>query len=186
MTTIGYARVSTKAQSLDLQLDALKGAGCDIIFEEKVSATAKARPELNNCFEALKAGAGDCLVVWRLDRLGRNLKELIDTVSRLGQMEIALKSLSENIDTSTATGRMVFHVFALMAEYEKDLIKERVCAAREAAKQRGTEFGRPKKLSAEDWSEVAHLRASGLSMTRIAALKGVNRTTLYKNRKEFF
>jgi DNA invertase Pin-like site-specific DNA recombinase len=175
--------VSTKAQSLDLQLDALKGAGCESIFAEKVSATAKARPELSKCFEALKPE--DCLVVWRLDRLGRNLKELIDTVSRLGNMDVGLKSLSENIDTSTATGRMVFHVFALMAEYEKDLIKERVWAAREAAKQRGTEFGRPKKLSAEDWTEVSHLRASGLSMTRIAALKGVNRSTLYRHRLEF-
>jgi DNA invertase Pin-like site-specific DNA recombinase len=176
---IGYARVSTKSQNLDLQLDALTAANCKKIYKEKISGTANDRPELVKCLKILQPG--DHLVVWKLDRLGRSLKELVNTVSNLADKEVVLLSLSENINTSSTTGRIVFHIFAMMAEYEKDLIRERVLAAREAARTRGTPFGRPTKLGADDWAEVAHLRASGLSMTRVAALKGVSRTTLYRH-----
>jgi DNA invertase Pin-like site-specific DNA recombinase len=175
---VGYARVSTKAQNLSLQLDALKSANCDVIYSEKISGTAQSRPELEKCLETLKPG--DTLIVWRLDRLGRSLRELINTVAKLGERKVVLKSVRENINTSTSLGKMVFNIFALMSEYERDLIKERVLAAREAAALRGLSFGRPKKLNSDDLDEIEQLRASGFSMAQVAAFKNVSRATLYR------
>jgi DNA invertase Pin-like site-specific DNA recombinase len=159
-------------------LDALKVAKCDAIYSEKISGTAQKRPELEKCLETLKPG--DTLVVWRLDRLGRSLRELINTVANLGERKVVLKSISEQINTGTSLGKMVFNLFALMAEYERDLIKERISAAREAAALRGLSFGRPRKLNADDLVEVEHLRASGFSMAQVAAFKKVSRATLYR------
>jgi DNA invertase Pin-like site-specific DNA recombinase len=175
---IGYARVSTKNQSLDLQLEALKKHACERIFSEKVSGTATERPELGKCLDYLRQG--DTLVVWKLDRLGRSLREIVKTVTVLAQREVIIQSITENIDTSSPTGKMIFHIFALIAEYERDLIKERVQAAREAAQTKGASFGRPRKLGLEDLQEIKRLKDSGFSISKIAVLKKVSRATLYR------
>jgi DNA invertase Pin-like site-specific DNA recombinase len=182
MPKFGYARVSTRAQSLDLQLDALKAAGCETIFSEKVSGTAGTRPELKACLEAIQEG--DELVVWRLDRLGRSLVELVNTVAEIAKKEAVLVSLQENIDTQTLTGRTMLNLFGMMAELERDLIRERVQAAKESARARGTAFGRPRKLDADDLIEAEHLRLSGLSIGRVASLKNVSKATLQRYRRE--
>jgi len=142
---IGYARVSTLDQNLDLQLDALKQVGCEKIFQEKITGTKIKREQLQNAIDYLRAG--DVLVVWKLDRLGRSLKDLLLIVNEMNQKGIGLKSLHENIDTTTSTGKLIFHIFASLAEFEKDVIKERTNAGLKAARARGRVGGRPKKLS---------------------------------------
>ena len=142
---IGYARVSTLDQNLDLQIDALNQAGCKKIFQEKITGIKLKREQLQNAIDYLRAG--DVLVIWKLDRLGRSLKDLLLIVNELNQKEIGLKSLHENIDTTTPTGKLIFHIFASLAEFEKDVIKERTNAGLKAARARGRVGGRPKKLT---------------------------------------
>src|SRR5512143_2039821 len=145
---IGYARVSTLEQTLALQQDALTQAGCERTFTDTASGSLRERPGLT---EALAfARPGDTLVVWRLDRLGRSLRHLIDTVSQLQERGIGVKSLQEQIDTTTSGGKLVFHVFGALAEFERDLIRERTHAGLLAARARGRQGGRPKALNPRD------------------------------------
>ena len=146
MEIIGYARVSTQEQKLDMQLDALKKAGCTIIFEEKVSGV-KQRPELEKALSYLREG--DTFVVWKLDRLGRTLKELIFFIDDLNKRDIAFKSISDGIDTNSALGRCQFGIFASLAEYERENIIERTREGLKAARERGKIGGRPVGLSEE-------------------------------------
>lgn len=139
---IGYARVSTPEQCLDLQRDALTAAGCDRIFEDfGVTGAKAARPGLDQALTALEPG--DCLVVWKLDRLGRSLRHLTETLQSLADRDIGFRSLQDAIDTTTAGGRLYFHIMAALAEFERDLISERTKAGMHAAKQRGVHVGRP-------------------------------------------
>lgn len=132
---VGYARVSTKDQTLDLQLDALKKAGCAKIYTETVSGAKAERPALTKLLDAVRAG--DVLVIWKLDRLGRSLKNLIDIVNELLQRKVGLKSLNDPIDTTTSHGRLTFNLFAALAEFERDIIRERTNAGLMAARARG-------------------------------------------------
>ena len=142
---IGYARVSTQEQTLALQQDALTSAGCERILTDTLSGSAAERPGLTQAFTLLRPG--DTLVVWRLDRLGRSLRHLIDTVTTLHERGIGFKSLTEQIDTTTPSGKLVFHVFGALAEFERDLIQERTQAGLRAARARGRVGGRPKALA---------------------------------------
>jgi DNA invertase Pin-like site-specific DNA recombinase len=141
---VGYARVSTFEQNLNLQKDALKAAGCDKIFEDQISGSVSVRPGMDRAMEFLREG--DTLVVWRLDRLGRSLKHLIEVVSRLEEKRIGFKSLQETIDTTSSGGRLIFHIFGALAEFERNLIRERTMAGLSAARARGKKGGRPKAL----------------------------------------
>src|SRR5918992_168705 len=140
---IGYARVSTNEQHLDLQRDALRNAGVSAkhLYTDKITGTKAKRPGLEAALSHLREG--DTFVVWRLDRLGRSLKHLIETVTALQEQHIAFKSITENIDTATPTGRLVFHLFRALAEFERNLIKERTMAGLSAARARGRKGGRP-------------------------------------------
>src|ERR671925_940829 len=142
---IGYARVSTNEQHLDLQRDALRKAGVSSkdIYTDKVTGVKAERPGLQAALSHLREG--DTLVVWRLDRLGRSLKHLIETVTMLKERGVAFKSMTENIDTSTATGQLVFHIFGALAEFERNLITERTIAGLDAARARGRKGGRPRR-----------------------------------------
>jgi DNA invertase Pin-like site-specific DNA recombinase len=142
---IGYARCSTEDQNLTLQLDALKAAGCKKIYNEKVGGKEMERLELTNCLKALRPG--DTLVVWKLDRLGRSLIDLVSIVNNLPKLEVAFESLTEKIDTSTTTGQLIFHIFAALADYERTLIRERTMAGLAAARKRGNIGGRPPILT---------------------------------------
>ena len=143
---IGYARVSTEDQNLDLQRDALTKAGCGSIYEEKASGKGAAgdRPEWTQCLKALRPG--DTLVVWRLDRLGRSLPDLVGIVAELERRNVGLLSLTENIETGSAAGKLIFHVFASLAEFERNLIRERTRAGLDAARARGRFGGRKPKV----------------------------------------
>ena len=143
---IGYARVSTSDQNPNLQTDALKVAGCQKIFVDTISGTKSDRPELNKLKEQLREG--DTMVVWRLDRLGRSLKDLIEWVNYLEKEKVALRSLQESIDTTTSTGKLIFHLFGALAEFERNLIVERTNAGLTAARARGIKGGRKPKLDA--------------------------------------
>src|SRR5882762_5361393 len=145
---IGYARVSTQDQSPALQLDALRAAGCDRIFEEKASGAQRDRPELKAALEYMRDG--DVLVVWKLDRLARSLGQLIDTVDSLKERGIGFRSLTEQIDTTTPAGKLTFHIFGAMAEFERSIIRERTRAGLDAARARGRTGGRPRALSEKD------------------------------------
>lgn len=144
---IGYARVSTQDQNLDLQNDALKKAGCEKIFEDKVSGAKIERKGLDEALEYVRSG--DVLVVWKLDRLGRGLRDLIDKMQDLEKRGVGFKSLTENIDTTTAGGKLIFHIFGSLAEFERSLIKERTMAGLASARARGIKGGRKNKLTAE-------------------------------------
>lgn len=177
---IGYARVSTDDQNLDLQRDALLKAGCGTIYEEAASGKSADRPELEQCRKALRAG--DTLVVWRLDRLGRSLQHLVQIVAELEQKGVAFESLTEKIETSSAAGKLVFHVFAALAEFERNLIRERTNAGLVAARARGRKGGRKPALTPEQIREVkALLRDKNIPVTAIADRYGVSRATIYKN-----
>ena len=139
MSKIGYARVSTRYQNLDLQLSAHHEAGCERIFSEKVSGV-KERPELERCLQYLRPG--DTLVIYKFDRLGRSLRNLVDIIDDLTRREVAIQSIKDNIDANTATGRMMINLFATLAEFERDMIAEKCQAGRKAAKERGVKFGR--------------------------------------------
>src|ERR671926_1549809 len=140
---IGYARVSTDDQNLNLQKDALHKVGCELIFDDMVSGTKARRPGLEQALSHLRSG--DTLVVWRFDRLGRSLRHLIETVTDLQERGIGFKSLTESIDTTTSGGRLVFNIFASLAEFEREIIRERTQAGLKAARARGRKGSRPKK-----------------------------------------
>jgi DNA invertase Pin-like site-specific DNA recombinase len=175
---IGYARVSTTDQNTDLQLQALKAAGCEQIFEDQVSGSSTKRPGLD---QALKlVGKDDVLVVWRLDRLGRSLPHLIEVIGALGDRGAGFRSLTESIDTTTAGGRLVFHMMGALAEFERSLIQERTRAGLEAAKKRGARLGRPPALSPAQIKHAKALIAAGEGPDDIAKSLGVGRSTLYR------
>lgn len=177
----GYARVSTKEQNLNLQTDALKKAGCKKIFSEKISAT-KERPQLEQMKSFLEKG--DTVIVWKLDRLARSLKDLIRLVSDFKQQGIFFISLQDKIDTSSAQGRLVFNIFASLAEFEKDIISERTKAGLLAASARGNNGGRPVGLSRDAEIKamaVHHLyQDKGITISQIKEQTGVSVATIYK------
>jgi DNA invertase Pin-like site-specific DNA recombinase len=174
---IGYARVSTHDQNLDLQMDALKKAGCERIYQEKASGKTAERPELDNCLKALRPG--DRLIVWKLDRLGRSLPHLIDIINKLQTKDIFFESLTENIDTGSPSGKLVFHVFAALADFEKDLIQERVKAGLVAARLKGRIGGRPRKLTHKQIADARLAIKGGLSLCKVAKMFGVSKSTLH-------
>lgn len=176
---IGYARVSTDDQNLDLQRDALKKAGCTVIYEEAISGKSAERPELEQCRKALRTG--DTLVVWRLDRLGRSLSDLVKIVADLEQEKIGFESLTEKIETESAAGKLIFHVFAALSEFERNLIRERTQAGLTAARARGRCGGRKPKLDDKQIREIkVLLRDPDMRVSDVARRYGVSRTTLYK------
>lgn len=181
---IGYARVSTEDQTLDLQRDALKRAQCREIYEEEATGKNTGRPQLEACLKGLREG--DTLIVWRLDRLGRNLADLVGLVADFERRKINFESLTERIETYSPAGRLVFHVFAALAEFERNLIRERTVAGLKAARARGRKGGRPSKLSAKEIKTVrALLRTAEIPVAEIAARFGIARSTLYRTLKPF-
>jgi len=176
---IGYARVSTAEQNLNLQLDALKKAKCKRIYEEHGSGKDSARLELLSCLKALRAD--DVLVVWRLDRLGRSLSELVRIAGQLEHRKIGLESIMEKIETVSSAGKLVFHVFAALAEFERNIIRERTVAGLKAARARGRLGGRPEKLSAKDKQQIrAVLKDPTVRVKDVARRFGVSVATVYK------
>lgn len=179
---IGYARVSTRDQNPDLQTQALKAAGCERIFIEKASGAQRDRPQLQAALDYMRDGAGDALVVWKLDRLARSLRQLIETVEDLGARGIGFRSLTEAIDTTTAGGRLVFNLFGSLAEFEREVIRERTQAGLDAARARGRTGGRPRSLSEEDIRQAKVLLAdSEITAEQVAKRMGVSRSTLYRH-----
>jgi DNA invertase Pin-like site-specific DNA recombinase len=177
---IGYARVSTVDQNLGLQRNALTEAGCTRLFTEQLSGAVTDRPELQQALQF--ARSGDTLVVWKLDRLARSVKQLIDTVEKLRTRGIGFRSLTEALDTTTAQGRLVFHMFSALAEFERSLILERTQAGLAAARRRGLTGGRPPKLSAEDIEVAKTMLANpDIGVTNIAHRLGVSPATLYRH-----
>ncbi len=177
---VGYARVSTQDQDPALQLDALRTAGCKRIFTERASGAQRERPELQTAIRCMRKG--DTLVVWKLDRLARSIKQLIETVEALGEEGIGFRSLTEAIDTTTNGGRLVFHIFAALAEFERSIIRERTIAGLDAARARGRKGGRPPALSANDLAAAkAMLRDPDITVSKIARRLGVVPSTLYRH-----
>ena len=174
---IGYARVSTHDQNLHLQKDALEKAGCEKIYEE-ISGGSRLRPELERTMEMLREG--DTLVIWRLDRLGRSLKHLIELVTELDQRKVGVKSLTESMDTTTSGGKLIFHIFGALAEFERNLIRERTNAGLAAARARGRKGGRPPALD-ERKREVAIklYNEREHSIKEICRIMGISKPTLY-------
>jgi DNA invertase Pin-like site-specific DNA recombinase len=177
MSTIGYARVSTEQQSLLLQKDALEKV-CDQIFEEKESGARRDRPQLKVTLDCLKKG--DTLVVYKLDRLGRSVKDLIDIVNELKDKGVGFRSLNESIDTGSPAGKCFFHVIAAISEMERDLIRERTKAGLESARRQGRTGGRPDKFNASQIQLAKDLDQQGKARTEIAKLLGMSRATLYR------
>lgn len=179
---IGYARVSKTEQNLDLQRDALKKAGCreNNIFTDKITGTKTERKGLEQALSHLREG--DTFVVWRLDRLGRSLKHLIETVTKLHEQHIAFQSITENIDTATATGQLVFHIFGALAEFERNLIRERTLAGLEAARARGRLGGRPElNPSSPKVAMAQKLYADKTNaVSDICQTLNISRATLYR------
>jgi DNA invertase Pin-like site-specific DNA recombinase len=177
MALIGYARVSTTEQDTALQIDALKHIGCDPIFEDTASGVKAERPGLVAALAYLRPG--DTLVVWRLDRLGRSLPHLIETVSGLAERGVGFRSMTESIDSSTAGGRLIFHVFGALGQFERDLIRERTRAGLSAAVARGRKGGRKPVITAEKLSRAREYIANGLNVREAALRIKVSKTTLY-------
>ena len=181
MPLIGYARVSTADQNLDLQLDALKAAGCDPnhIYQEKMSGKKADRPELQYCLKALRPG--DVLIVWRLDRLGRSVADLVNILATLDAQGVGFRSVTEALDSTTAAGRMHCQLLAVLAEFERNLTKERTQAGLAAARARGRVGGRPPALTPSQVIEVqALMRDPQVDVASVAKRYGVSRATLYK------
>ncbi len=178
-TLIGYARISTVEQDEALQVDALRAAGCGRVFVDRASGKLEHRPQLDAMIDQLRPG--DTVVVWRLDRLGRSLRHVIDTVQDLDSRGVAFRSLTENIDTSTPGGRLIFHVFAALAEFERDLIRERTQAGLAAARARGRKGGRPTVWTPEKLRAAQQLHAAGDSdVASIARTLGVSKASVYR------
>ena len=176
---IGYARISTADQNLDLQTDALKAAGCEKFFQDIASGAKDERRGLANAVEF--ARAGDVLIVWKLDRLGRSLKHLIETVNQLHAKGVGFASVQESIDTTTSGGKLIFHVFGALAEFERELIRERTNAGLKAARARGRTGGRKQKLTPKQ-IEMARAMVSdpNISINEICKMLGISKPTLYR------
>jgi DNA invertase Pin-like site-specific DNA recombinase len=186
---IGYARVSTKDQNLSLQKDALRKEGCELIFEEKASGAKSDRPELRRMIDQLRKG--DIVIIWKLDRLGRSLRDLVNLVTEIQDKGAGLKSLNDSIDTTTPQGKLTFHLFAALAEFERDIISERTKAGLESARARGRKGGRPLGLSTEAqrkaiiaealYQQGRNADGKGiLSITEISRELSISRSTLYR------
>ena len=175
---IGYARVSTRDQNLDLQTAALKQAQCDRIFEETMSGAKRARPELERTLDHLRSG--DTLVVWKLDRLGRSVKDLVELVGELEKRGVHFQSVTDNIDTSTPAGRFFFHVMASLAQMERELLVERTRAGLDAARAQGRVGGRKRAMTQSKLESARKLLASGAAPRDVAADLGVSLPTLYR------
>ena len=177
---IGYARVSTPDQSLDLLKDALTKAGCQETFEDVASGAKSSRSGLDQALKYLRRG--DTLIVWRLDRLGRSLRHLVDVVAGLQERGIGLRSLQENIDTATASGKLFLHVFGALAEFERELIRERTLAGLKAAADRGRKGGRPRLMDASkvQLAQTLH-KEKAITVGEICRTLGISKGTLYRN-----
>ena len=175
---IGYARVSTQDQVLDLQTEALQKAGCEKLFEDKISGRLADRPGLTKALEMLREG--DTLVVWKLDRLGRSVKNLVDLVNELHARGVQFKSLTDSIDTATASGRFFFHVMASLAEMERELTVERTRAGLEVARQLGRKGGRKRQMTESKIASAKKLLANGVPPRDVAKNLGVSVPTLYR------
>jgi DNA invertase Pin-like site-specific DNA recombinase len=175
---IGYARVSTEDQSLDLQLDALRQAGCERVFTDKASAAKTHRPGLSEAQSHLRAG--DLLVVWKLDRLGRSVKGLVDLVGELDQQGVQFRSLTDGIDTTTPHGRFFFHMMASLAQMERELTAERTKAGLDAARRRGRMVGRKRRMTPSKIESAKQLLGGGMSPREVAHNLGVSIPTLYR------
>src|SRR5437764_5528719 len=176
---IGYARVSTQDQTLNLQKDALEKIGCSKIFTDTISGAATERKGLDAAVAYVREG--DTLVVWKLDRLGRSLKHLIETITTLNNRKIGFKSLTENIDTTTSGGKLIFHIFGALAEFERDIIRERTLAGLQAARARGRKGGRPKVLTSKTVQmaqQLYHDKANAIA--DICKTLNISRATLYR------
>jgi DNA invertase Pin-like site-specific DNA recombinase len=177
---IGYARVSTQEQDLALQLDALNKEGCERIFQEKASGAQRDRPELKAALGYMRKG--DTLVVWKIDRLARSLKQLIETIESFQDRGIGLKSMQDPIDTSSPSGKLVFHIFAALAEFERGVIRERTTAGLRAARERGRVGGRPPALSTKDLQAArAMLKDCDITVAAVARRLNVAASTLYRH-----
>ncbi|MCB1068583.1 MAG: recombinase family protein [Simkania sp.] len=177
---IGYARVSTFDQNPQLQIDALVDAGVDIrhLYEEKVSGSHLNRPRLKDALEFMKKG--DVLVVWKLDRLGRSLQDLIGIIEDLKKREIGFKSLTEGIDTTTSGGMLIFHIFGSLAQFGRELTRERTLAGLEAARRQGRKGGRPRSLNNEQCETLKELIEQGKGVSHIARILNTSRFTVYR------
>lgn len=176
---IGYARVSTQDQTLDLQKDALQKAGCDRIFTDTASGAKAERVGLDEALSHLREG--DSLVVWKLDRLGRSLRHLIETITGLNNRKIGFKSITEAIDTTTSGGKLIFHIFGALAEFERDIIRERTQAGLNAARARGRKGGRPKALTPKKQEQLQTLyNDKNRSIDEICRTLNISRATLYR------
>lgn len=176
---LGYARVSTTDQDAALQIDALTAAGCYRVFVDTISGSLDHRPELEKLMDQLRPG--DTLVVWRLDRLGRSIRHLIDQLQILSERGVGFRSLQWTIDTTSSGGRLVFHVFAALAEFERDLIRERTHAGLAAARARGRKGGRPPALSPDQVKAARRMyEQNEMTVAQIGAVLGVSRATIYR------
>jgi len=175
---LGYARVSTTAQDPALQHDALTAAGCYRVWTDTASGALTVRPALDDVLERL--GPGDVLVVWRLDRLARSLRHLLQLIDELTSRGVGFRSLTESIDTTTATGRLVLHLFGALGEFERDLLRERTAAGLEAAASRGRRGGRPTVMTSAKLTAARALLADGRTAREAAGAVGVSRATLYR------
>lgn len=179
---IGYARVSTRSQNLDLQMDALKKEGCEKIYQDQISGSLIKRPALEKLLNDLRKG--DVVVIWKLDRLGRSFRDLVNLVNSFIEKGVGLRSLNDHIDTTTAHGRLIFNIFGSLAEFERELIKERTIAGLEAARARGKKGGRPSGMSkaAQGKAHSAELlyKEGKLSVSEICEQLNLSRATFYK------
>lgn len=182
MTIIGYARVSTSDQETALQHDALSNAGCERVFEDRASGVKTDRPGLAEALRYLRDG--DTLTVWKLDRLGRSMKHLIEIVAELEARGVGFRSITENIDTTTPGGRLIFHVFGALAQFERDLIRERTRAGLRAAEERGRQGGRQAVVTPEKLAKARQHMAAGLNVREAAARVKVGKTALYEALKK--
>ncbi|RWD60012.1 MAG: recombinase family protein, partial [Mesorhizobium sp.] len=178
MTAIGYARVSTGDQETAPQFDALRKAGCDRVFEDRASGVKADRPGLGEAIRYVREG--DTLTVWKLDRLGRSMKHLIEIITELEAKGVGFRSITENIDTTTSGGRLVFHFFGALAQFERDLIRERTRAGLQAAVERGRRGGRRAVVTPEKLEKARQLLATGLNVREAATRVKIGKTALYE------
>lgn len=178
MAQIGYARVSTKDQSLDLQMDALKQYGVERIYAEKITGTKAERSQFHEMLKFLREG--DTVVVWKLDRIGRSMRNLINIVTEFQNRSVHFVSLKENIDTSSATGKLIFNIFASLAEFERDIISERTRAGLESARTRGRKGGRPAKDDDQVKMALKMYDSKQYNIPEILKATGISKTSLYR------
>ena len=177
-TVVGYARVSTITQTLEQQTEQLTAAGAGKIFSDVMSGARDDRPGFAECLKYLRDG--DTLIVWRLDRLGRNMRSIVNTIHDLTERGITLRSLQDGVDTSTSTGRMVAGILTSIAEYERELVRERTALKLAHARKSGVKFGRPTKLNGDQAALARRMKESGETAATICKTLGIGRTTLYR------